>query len=74
MFRKAMKQWAQELAETSFVRVHRQAIINLNFFSHLDKSADGQPQIHLRDFAQPVPVSQRCAPELNRRLKNFRPT
>ena len=74
MFRKAMKQWAQELAETSFVRVHRQAIINLNFFSHLDKSADGQTQVHLRDFAQPVQVSQRCAPEFNRRLKNFRPT
>jgi CheY-like chemotaxis protein len=73
MFRKAMKQWELELAGTHFVRVHRQAIINLNFFSHLDKSPDGQTQVHLHDFPQPVPVSQRCGPELNRQLKQFRP-
>ncbi len=73
MFRKAMKQWERELAETTFVRVHRQAIINLDYFEFLAKSSDGQPEIHLRDFAHPVPVSQRCAPEFNRRLKSYRP-
>jgi len=73
MFRKAMKQWEQELADSTFVRVHRQAIINLSFFSHSDKSIDGHPQVHLHDFPQPIPVSQRCAPKLNRRLKSFRP-
>lgn len=73
MFRKAMKQWERELADTTFVRVHRQAIINLDYFEFLAKSAEGHPEIHLRDFPHPVPVSQRCAPEFNRRLKSYRP-
>ncbi len=73
MFRKPMKQWAQELAETPFVRVHRQAIINLAFFDFLDKTKAGKPQVHLRGFGTAIAVSQRCMPELNRRLKTFHP-
>ena len=59
MFRKPLKQWAAELPPEQFIRVHRQAIINLAFLDFVDKNADGKSQIHLRDFKQIIPISQR---------------
>jgi len=73
MFRKPMKQWQKELPEHQFVRVHRSAIINLSFLSHVQKEAD-QSQVHLREFSNIIPISLRCLPELNRRLKQYATT
>ena len=71
MFRKPLKQWEKELPADQFVRVHRQAIINLAFLDFVEKDADGRLQIHLRDFNQVIPVSQRETPGFNRALKTF---
>ena len=73
MFRKPLKQWIKELPDYHFVRVHRQAIINLNYLDCVEKQPDGKPQVRLRDYPDAIPVSQRCTPVLNRRLKSFRP-
>jgi DNA-binding LytR/AlgR family response regulator len=53
------------------MRVHRQAIVNLAFLDFVDKDADGRLQIHLKEFKQVIPVSQRETSEFNRRLKKF---
>jgi len=71
MFRKALRTWQQELPPEQFVRVHRQAIVNLGFLDFVDKAADGRLQIHLRQFKPVIAVSQRETPAFNRCLKQF---
>ena len=71
MFRKPLKQWEAELPSEQFVRVHRQAIINLAFLDFVQKDAGGKLKISLRDFKQTIPVSQRETADFNRRLKAF---
>lgn len=71
MFRKPLKQWEMELPAEQFVRVHRQAIVNLSFLDFVEKDPAGRLQIHLRDFKQTIPVSQRETPTFNRLLKKF---
>ena len=73
MFRKSLNKWQQELPNTCFVRVHRQAIINLNFLNFVSNTARQKTQVHLREFLDAIPVSQRRKAELNRRLKTFQP-
>jgi len=72
MFRKPLKQWQAELLPDQFVRVHRQAIINLSFLDFVEKDAVGKSQIHLREFKQVIQVSQRGTPVFNRSLKKFK--
>lgn len=73
LFRKPLKQWIKELPPEIFVRIHRQSIVNLKFLSFVEKSNEGKPQIHLKDFHTPLPISQRCTPRLNKLLKQFQP-
>ncbi|HEX7653972.1 MAG TPA: response regulator transcription factor [Verrucomicrobiae bacterium] len=73
LFRKPLKQWLRELPLETFVRIHRQSIINLRYFDFLESDPHGHPQVHLKDFGTVLPVSQRCAPQLNRRLKYYQP-
>jgi len=71
LFHKPLKQWEAELPPEQFVRVHRQAIINLAFLDFVEKNATDKLEIHLRDFKGIIPVSQRETPNFNRCLKNF---
>lgn len=71
MFRKPLKQWAVELPPEQFIRVHRQAIVNLAFFNFTEKDAEGKLLIHLHEFKEAIPVSQRATPVFNRCLKRF---
>ena len=73
LLRKPLKQWETELPTTQFVRIHRNAIINLAFMERLEKLASGRLRVHLRNSAQPISVSLRLAPALNRKLKAFKP-
>ena len=72
IFRKSLKQWEIELPPDQFVRVHRQAIVNLGFLEFVEKLPAGQLQIHLRDFKEVIPVSQRETAAFNRCLKAFK--
>ena len=71
MFRKPLKQWAMELPPEQFIRVHRQAIVNLAFLESVEKNPAGGWMIHLREFNQVIPISQRENPKFNRCLKEF---
>lgn len=73
LLRKPLKQWEEELPKNQFVRVHRQAIINIEFLERLEKLPNGQQQVRLRETAEPVAVSQRCTPMLNRKLAAINP-
>jgi len=69
LLRKSLKQWLGELPAERFIRVHRRAIVNLDFLDRVESLPGGHVQVHLRDTAEPIPVSLRLAPALNRRLK-----
>ena len=71
MFCKPLKQWAVELPPTQFIRVHRQAIVNLAFLDFVDKDPEGKAQVHLQEFNQVIPISQRAQPMFNRSLKQY---
>jgi CheY-like chemotaxis protein len=68
MFRKPLKQWETELPPAQFLRIHRHAIINLEFLEFVKKTPSG-PQVQLREFTPTLEVSQRKLPALNRTLK-----
>ncbi len=72
LLRKALKQWETELPENQFVRIHRNAIINLAFLERVERLSSGRQQVYLRDSAEPISVSLRLAPALNRKLKEFK--
>ena len=69
LLRKSLKLWQSELPPEQFVRVHRRAIVNLAYLETVEKLAGGQVQLRLRDTAEPILVSLRLAPSLNRKLK-----
>lgn len=71
MFRKSLKQWQAELPADLFLRVHRQAIINLSFLDFVERDAAGKLRVHLREFQPVIEVSQRARPGFNRSLKKF---
>jgi CheY-like chemotaxis protein len=71
MFRKPLKQWQVELPGNQFVRVHRRAIVNLAFLDYVDKDAEGNLQVHLREFKEVIPVSQRATAIFNRCLAKY---
>jgi CheY-like chemotaxis protein len=73
LLRKALKQWEAELPPGKFVRIHRRAIINLDYMERLEKTPAGQAKVYLRDIPEPLEVSLRLAPSLNRKLKELAP-
>jgi DNA-binding LytR/AlgR family response regulator len=73
LLRKGLKQWESELPEGEFVRIHRNAIVNLAFMERLERLPSGRLQVHLRGSTEPISVSLRLAPSLNRKLKKFKP-
>ena len=72
LLRKSLKQWQAELPGEQFIRVHRRAIVNLACMERIEKLPSGRMQIHLRDTPEPILVSLRLAPVLNRKLKALR--
>jgi signal transduction histidine kinase len=69
LLRKSLKQWLSELPGAQFLRVHRRTIVNLACLERVERLPKGRLQIHLRDTPEPIQVSLRLAPILNRRLK-----
>ena len=72
LLRKSLKQWLAELPAQEIMRVHRRAIVNLAALERVERLPKGRLRIHLNGAAEPIPVSLRLAPVLNRRLKVLR--
>jgi two-component system response regulator AlgR len=54
---------------SAFVRVHRNALVNVKFLERIERAADGQYFVHLRGCAAPLQVSRRMAGELKERFR-----
>ena len=69
LLRKPLKRWESELPAEEFARVHRHAIVNLAFIESVVKDPPGRLQIRVQGMEEPIQISLRKAPALNRRLK-----
>jgi two-component system, LytTR family, response regulator len=72
LLRKSLKQWQSELPTAQFIRVHRRAIINLEFLERIERLSNGRLQLFLHDTPEPIMVSLSQTSVLNRRLKSLR--
>jgi two-component system LytT family response regulator len=72
LLRKSLKQWQAELPGEQFIRIHRRAIVNLAWMERIEKLPGGRMQLYLRGTPEPILVSLRLAPVLNRKLKALR--
>jgi len=54
----ALKELASEFADR-FIRIHRSALVALAWVERMEKTADGQYEVWLRDCLEPLPVSRR---------------
>ncbi len=68
LIRRSLKAWAALLPAASFLRVHRQILVNLAHVERIEAPASDTPSLHLRGVRQPIACSHRLSPELRRRL------
>lgn len=73
LVRKPMKAWESELAPEDFLRIHRNSIINLRWLDRVENGAEGEMLAYLKGKSEPIPVSLRKVPILNRRLRGSVP-
>lgn len=69
LVRKTMKSWEAELPGDVFLRVHRNAILNLNRLVRVEKVDATVMRAYLQGRPDPIEVSLRKTAVLNRRLK-----
>lgn len=53
-----------------FFRVHRNALVNISLIKNISKNIQGQHQVHLNGLEQPISISRRHHPQLNKLLRN----
>lgn len=68
LLRRSLRAWESCLPATQFVRVHRQAIVNLAQIERIEAPDSETPQLHVRGLRAPLTCSHRLSPELRRRL------
>jgi two-component system LytT family response regulator len=67
--RRTIKQWESMLPQEQFVRVHRAAIVNLEYLEQVGKRASGALTLRVRSVHEPIAVSRRRSQRLNEFLQ-----
>jgi DNA-binding LytR/AlgR family response regulator len=61
LVRKLLKDWEKLLPESSFIRIHRSTIINLNYIVKTEKWLNNSLVVHLQNINEPFKISRRFA-------------
>ncbi|HEX5048420.1 MAG TPA: LytTR family DNA-binding domain-containing protein [Gammaproteobacteria bacterium] len=64
--------WEAQLANAPFVRVHRSALVNLDFVERIERGASYTYELFVRGQSAPIAMSRRRAVELKRRINALR--
>jgi two-component system response regulator AlgR len=64
----SLKTLEEEFAQ-SFVRIHRNALVNTKYLERIARDASGQHFVHLRGFPEPLELSRRMAGDLKDRFR-----
>lgn len=65
-----LKDLEQEFAD-KFIRIHRNALISLDYLDGLEMVASGQYQVRCRELGEKLAVSRRHLPSLRERMQNL---
>jgi len=65
---KSLKEWENKLPEKNFVRIHRNAIINLEYVDHVEEWFNSSFRVYLTGVDKPLIMSRRYATSLKNRL------
>jgi two-component system LytT family response regulator len=65
---KPLREWEERLPEKHFLRIHRQAIVNLEEIEHLEPWFNRTFQVRLKGLADPLTVSRRYAVKLRNKF------
>jgi two-component system LytT family response regulator len=65
---RSLKSWEERLPPKQFVRIHREAIVNLQFVERIEEWSHEAYQVHLRGQASPLTLSRRYAARLKSRF------
>jgi two-component system LytT family response regulator len=68
--RRTMKAWEDSLPATHFMRVHRQALVNLACIERQRRDTRETAELHVLGAREPVPVSRSYLGDLETRLAN----
>ncbi len=61
---RSMKEWEQRLPEDHFCRVHRSAIVNIDYVTQVEKFFNRSYRLHVRHLTEPLTVSRRYAKKM----------
>jgi two-component system LytT family response regulator len=59
--RKPLREWEERLPERWFVRIHRSAIVNLEYVERVEDWSHGSHLVYLRGMREPLTMSRRYA-------------
>jgi two-component system, LytTR family, response regulator len=65
---KSMKEWENRLPPQYFIRIHRSAIINMDFVERIEEQFNYSLRVHLKGLGEPLHISRRYALRLKQRL------
>lgn len=65
---RTMKEWEERLPEKKFVRIHRNAIINLDFVDRIEEWFNHSYQVFLKDIEKPLIMSRRYVVKLKEKM------
>ncbi len=65
---KSLKEWEERLPINYFVRIHRSAIINIEFVAHLEEWFNYSYKVYLKGIDEPLVISRRYAATLRQRM------
>jgi two-component system LytT family response regulator len=64
--RKSLRDWTARLPETTFARVHRSTVVNLEHVERVEEWSHSSYRLYVRGFVEPVTMSRRYAGRLKR--------
>jgi two-component system LytT family response regulator len=66
---RSIADWQRRLPSEKFVRIHRSAIVNLDFVDHIERLPNYSGNVFLRDSKEPLWMSRRYAIALKETMK-----
>ena len=71
LIRKSMREWENSLPKKKFLRIHRSAIINLDYVSNVEKCYKNSFKVYLKDCSETFIISRRYASKISSAFKTL---
>ena len=71
LVRRPLKEWKNILPVSTFIRIHRSTIVNLNRIRQFVREKSGKYHVRMSGYDDPLKVSRRKVPKLKEKLGEF---